>query len=884
MEQTYTLHLGDSFLNIAKRFYQVTDDNYQIVDELMEQTLAVLKEANSSFEDELPKDETLTLPEIDHIKRVFPRILANESDLKRHAIEVADLVNSDEELGVLFLADPFRVFFELGYDFSDSLRAKAEKHTFGYTKNQSELYDEIKTKFREEGILKGFDSVKLTPRLNQYITKPSAQQAFSTGTSSAGIYDTVVDINETAVERIAQIAYHEGVYPHRLNIPLKDIYGISAKEIVFDKPEVTFDTAIKDAVSVKMPFALIQDQSHKNGSIHIITSLKAVENVKGKPDHIGVTFENIQSLSVDGKELTTDVKSKLKVLLQSLFNVLIKSIPLSPLIKEAQKVNFVIEDFDFKIVNETNPKLIDSLITCINYAPNKNSGNLTQVNQLLKKDWGIMVSERVIKQQFSAWWNAKESDKFKRFNSDKMTNFKQLAIQNRLGEIFDANGDLKINSVDFKCENGYIYFTIDITLENAVLWIDLSAEISGKMKYSINNMSQMLVSIYDIDTTLSCWSKFIIAFFFTMIGLLGGAIIGAILGGVIGGVLGVSIGATIGVTVGSLIAVGGIITGAILPILTQAAINDQLNSINNQPLLPIKYDWQIPETNIIMKLLGEWVEINKGEIRIGGRFNLPSLPKPSCQLYTKVTSYKKDMVFPWIPNSSLKNGKSPLYVTNHIIDCKSMTNQHLEEPLIYEWTIDNKKIDADCNKLMISLNTSIGNIFKTESLKLDVSKNNLFPNIPLSGSISPGLILMKTIKGIKKDGTSSSPIIIKSVLGTPLSIVGNQTLIKVKITDVLGKTVESTTYHNLQIVGDYVYDSWQDNKHKYDQYHDPETLFPPIPDWEGLLGTPIPRPTPMPDVTSLESFRRHDLSANISGALVVLNDESFKTIHINKEQ
>jgi len=895
MSKKYIIQKGDKYSKLAERYYNIFKADGTISKEERTIVIRELQCANPDKKEPLPVGEGLVLPKIANIELLVPIQVEDLEDLKEHAREIADRINRDYALGILLLVDPVRVLEEIEYELSDEVKQQVRKSILGVTKSQMDQYDEIRAKIKEEGYIRGFQSVKLRPKGHKSTSDrntSSSNLSSSTPSSSnpIGGYDTVLDLAEGVVEKIAQVTYDEGAYPHRHTIPSK-YSNILGKEIVLGRPTmVSFDTSTPNGVKIEIPFALIQNAGIKQGKATLVVGVKTVE-IGGKPDHLSVNFANILSLIIDGKEFDTSVKNLIKQLMQDEFNKKkVKGIPLSPLIKELEslKINkfdpgLKIDDFDFKVINIQDPKKLDSLSVCLNFSPNNNAGNLQKVTQFVKPHWGLGVNERILKQKFNKWWGSPDGSKYRRLSKDKLENNKTLAKQGKLDEIFDPNGDIYVGEVQFSCESGYIDFSAEVTAENEILWIDIDITVTGKLKLSVNPLThELCITVTGVDSSISCWSKFLIGLFFGFLGLILGGVLGSIIGSVVGGVVGAAVGTTVGATLGGLL--GGIISGVVMPAIADAAIKGNLNSMSALPLVTLKYDWQIPNTTTVLKASGEWIEINKGEVLLGGKLQTPPLASSAVSILKDMKSNEKSVALPWA--KQIKGG-SPYYFVNSEIKCFVKIDELMEKPLSCSWIFDGKKIDGDGDKVLISITPSIGPCLKPSGYKV----GEVGGQIKFISAL--GIHIQKSIQVINKDGTKGAPHIITKHVAEPVYQLSDQSTLKVTAKDVLGNVAISTIKFYVQILGDALSDWWEKHSGEYKQRRHPDDLFigeleeflghglggiePRVP---GGLGTNVLLSKVLPSNIEIMEFQRPELAINIPGAK---NLETYDTLLKNKK-
>jgi hypothetical protein len=813
---------GDTFDNIVRRFYLKDSRDNEISEEEYNRLRNILQEENSQDGRRIRYGDEIFLPNIEGFRVQYPIWINNIHELGWYSHVIVDRVNRDNLSGLLMLVDPVRVLEELGFEFSEEAKEQIYKSVIGATKSQRDQYEYIK----EQRKVNGFNSVRLRHKNERRTPKARNSLTYQNDSNPIGDFDTVIDIKESILYDTARIAYDEGVIPHRF-----PSVGDLGKEIIIGRPTVIdLDTATANAVKLHIPFALDHQDGPKKGTIEAEFGVKIHEE-KEKPSYLCVDFKDNKSLNISSSQLSSNQIGAI----ETLAPILLKSykLPLSPIIKELDKSNIGIVDLDYKIHKFSDPQKADSAALCINLKPNNNAGNIKNVKQFVEKDWALGVNQRLLKQKFNDWWWDKNSSKYHRLDQDKLDKIEDLKKQNKLDEIFDSNGDIYVGGVDFSVQNGYIDFSVDVTAEDQVLWFDFDIDVSGKIKLEVDKNSKfMLITVYDVDTSISWWSKFLVALFFTFVGLVVGFILGAIIGGLIGGITSVAIGAAVGMSIGGVS--GFLITGVILPAIAEAAAADSLNKLTKKPVIKLDYEWQIPETNLVFKVTGDSISLSPGEALIHGLLTLPPLHKSTIELSTVTVSKKTSVDLPWEPMSAeqkQKLGKSPYYLVDSSTTCNIIPKDMMEKPLVKnEWIFNGKKVPGDGTKATIIIQPKLDYMLKKTGYA-DSSPDQQFKVETVSC-----IKITKTIQVTNSNGTKANPHVVVEVIPGNVIQFSDKNTLKVKSEDILGNKAEKEVEIEATILGDGLADWWAKNKHKYEQKLHPDDLLKK--EWENMVQVP----------------------------------------------
>ncbi len=818
---------GDTLDNIVKRFYLKKVENHEISEEEYEMLRNILREENKR---RLREDDTYSLPDVEGFRVQYPIWIENIHDLGYYSHIIVDRINREKSAGLLMLVDPVRVLEELGFEFSEEAKEQIYSSVIGATRSQRDQYDELK----ERGKVDGFKSVKLRHR--------SSRRSISRGHISQyddlnpiGDFDTVVDIKESILYDTARIAYDEGVIPHRFPSA-----GNLGKEIIIGRPTVIdLDAVNTDTVKVNIPFSLDHQDGPKKGTL-IAEFGVTIHEEKDKPSYLCIDFKDKKSLSIKSTQLDSNQISAIETLAPMLLQSC--KLPLSPIIKELDKSNISIADLGYKIHKYSDPMKPDSAAIFLNLYPNNNSGNKQNIKQFVEKDWALGVNQRLLKQKFNAWWWDKNSSKYHRLNQDKLDEIEELKKQNKLDEIFDSNGEIYVGGVEFSVQNGYIDFSVDVTAENQVLWFDFDMEVTGKIKLGVDkNSKYMLVTVYDVDTSISWWSKFLVALFFTFVGLVVGFILGAIIGGLIGGITGVAIGTAVGMSIGGVS--GLLISGVILPAIAEAAASDSLNKLTDKPVIKMEYEWQIPETNLVFKVLGDSISLVPGEALIHGLLTLPPLHESEIDISTVIISKKTTVDLPWQQISEeqkQKLGKSPYYLVDSYTTCNIIPKDMMEKPLVSnEWTFDEKQVPGEGTKATITIQPKLDTMLKK------VGYIDSAPDMQMKFEAVPCIKITKTIQVTNNNGKKAKPFIVVDIVPGNVIQYSDVFNLKVKSTDILGNQASKEVKLEAPILGDGLADWWANNKHKYEQKIHPDDLLKQ--EWENMIQ--------VPDILDLDTLR-----------------------------
>ncbi len=671
------------------------------------------------------------------------------------------------------------------------------------------------------------------------------------------------------VDGIAKLTYDEGVYPHRVS-PGNGNKN-AGMELIIGRPEsVDFDTASANRVRLRLPFAVAQGGGSKRGKLMIEAGVRTLET-KGKPTHLVVDTKKAPTVNIQSTEFTKQEIAIYESLVSVYLLPHISKVPLSPIMAPvAQKGAFLkleVADLDFKVHNAADPKQIDSLAVCLNFTPNDKKGSLAKVTPFTTTDWAIGANERILKQKFSAWWASSEAQKFRRLNSGKLEKFKNLP-KNKRDEIFDPNGDIRVGAVDFSVKNGVIAFSVEVTVENAFLFISAHATLTGDISLGVNKKNQLTVSVSKVDSSVSCWSKFLIALFCTFLGFIAGGIIGGILGGVVGGIVGISIGAAIGATTGTLV---GMIVGIVLPAVAEALIQDKLNALEDVELLYLTYDWQVPATTKSISASAGWIKILPGEVLIGGKVKLPARASTAVSIATKpLSGIKTPVTLPWISAEQLsKAGSPPYYFVSSKTECMVGTGAGLEKPFSYTWKAAGKLLSGQGDRLEVIVTPSL-----TMTLQLDQSLPSGSIEVPQSPKLKsvPAIQIVKTIRVVQADGTKGAPLLITEVVPGPVYELFNSTALEVEVTDAFLTTASAKYTLSVKVLGDHLADWWAKNKHKYTIAVHPDDMVGPMPPDFPVGGLRLP--------DGLIAQWRNEFAGQTQGVAPIGIDKAFLALNI----
>ncbi len=858
MNDFYEVREHNTFSKIAEKLNDFYSKDGTISERKRRTVIKELRKANPKVQEPMVIGQKITLPKIFKIQSSISTRLDTPEDYKNQTDEIIGRINQDNILGVLFLVDPIRVLNEIGFTVSDQLIQQIESSAIGITRTQRDQYDRIK----EKGYVAGIKSVKLRrydqPRTSRKHSERKTTSAEKTSKNPIGNFDTSIDIAENLIDTITKVAYDEGAYPHRIPIPAD--YALLGSEFVIGRPEkISLDTKPPNSIEVTIPFSVIQNSGNKVGKITMVAGAKIVE-VKGNPDHLTINFGEIHSFTLDGKEFTETQKDGLKTLMQNYFNLKVKSIPLSPLIKEVADAGLEIDDIDYKVMKKSGVNKLNSLALCLNFDPNEGEGNIVDVQQFVKQNWAVGLNQRVLHDKFNNWWESTAASKYRRLSKDKMENYENLAKNNQMDQIFDSNGEVYIGGVHFTCENGYVSFNIDITVENQLLWIDCDAEVTGKLTFTLDPSNHnLLVTVKDVDTSVSALSKFLIGLFCAFLGFIAGGIIGAIVGGVVGGVVGVSIGATIGATFSAIM--GFVIAGLVIPAIAEAIVEGKLEDMKDIKLFPLNYDWQVPDTSMVLKVWAEWLEVKPGEILLGGNVKTPPLISPSITISTESTTIEKPTDLPWAQLSGSqkqKLGGSPYYLVDTTINCSAQIDRGLEKPITYAWTMNNTSIEGDGDKATITIATSMGIAAKTTSATIPTEKGTASPNIQMAKTeFVQAVMVQETIQVTNKDGTKAPPYVLITAVPEPPAPIDDQIEIKASVTDALCNKADYSKTISVKLIGDVLQDFWEKEKIKYKAAVPIEEILPEPGPWL-FINSKLP-----PEHESIR-FSRPELVFNIA--------------------
>jgi hypothetical protein len=783
-------------------------------------------------------------------------LLENNEDVYQYGAEIAERINADRSLGILFFVDPVRSLEEAGFQVEHNFRSEVRKSVFGASREQNEEYERVKERLAAgEETVSGIRSV--TFRFHEAGARPTAtaregwSRANSDSPNPIGDFDTVLELHEPLIEKITQVAYDEGVFPHRFNIPAT--MASLGSEIVLGRPKaLTLDTQQPNFVKIQFPFAVVQSGQVKRGVITAEAALK-IELQNGKPVWLAADFNVWQNIDVQSVDLDENGKLLLKTGIGLMLAT--KTVPLSPMIKELANYGVYLEDLKYKTINLANPNARDTMFICANFSPNNGKGDLKNVSQFAKQDWAIGANQRFIVGKFNQWWNDPNSSakKYRRLNRGKLEKYQSLG--SNFDQIFDPNGDITIGTVAFSFEQGYLQFSADITVEDAFMWFDVDLTISGKVKLSINPQNNMmLLNVEDVDSSVSCWSKFIIALFFMAVGFIGGAIIGGIVGGVVGGVVGAGVGVSIGASLSTMAA--GVIGGVILPALAQAAINNQLQSLKDLELIKMAYAWQIPNTTLVINAAALWLEVKKGEILLGGKVITPPLDLPAISIQTQKSSTIKTDI--------MVDNKPKYYLVDSEITLAAQIDQALEKPMENTWKLGSTTLTGNGDKIVITVKPVITQTLAPKSIKMEDYSSTLGKTGPIiSGmSLESQTVIQAnwSIQVVNNDGSKGAPFSIQSLMpyNQQNPVAFQKVEISVSSKDAIGNQASANKTLSVKLLGDYLFDTMQGIPLP-EELVPPEELFgPKPPEWMGLVGIK----TLGDNIENKLIFRNNDLIKN----------------------
>ncbi|MCB0557138.1 MAG: hypothetical protein KDD02_26565 [Phaeodactylibacter sp.] len=893
--KTYKIQRGDSLEDIARRNYLVLGPEGKISPQKVKQVIKEIQSRNPVLKGSLPLEEEIILPEIKQIDYAPEIWIENPEDFETFATVISHRVNSATQYGILLLVDPPRLLEELGIHLSHEVKTELRCAFLGVTKSQMDQYDEIKERMSKGQRIPGFDSVRLRPCQESSLQGRPAEARLEVAHNPIGGFDSVLDLRENIVEKIVQVAYDEGVFPHRFKL-WDEKTKQSSGEVVIGRPfQVTFDTPFPNGVKIGLPFALIQPEGNFKGEIVLTVDVTTAE-IGGKPEYLTANFEAIHSIEV--KDIPDDLKGLVELFakteLKKAFGTKGKQVPLSPLVKEFSKHELYIEDFEFKVFKNQKAQSPRSLLTCLDFNPNNDAGKVNQVTQFLTQDWALGLNERILKQKFNDfWYKSPDAYKYHRISKDKLEDFMDKLekesdkefpntdfLRQELAGVFNPNGDIYLKNVNFSLHAGYIAFNVELTVEDAIWFLKVDMGLSGKIKLAVDPQTNGLkLSVFDIDSSISCWSKFLIGLFFAFIGLIAGGIIGWIIGGVVGGVVGAITGSIIAATIGS--ALAGLVTGVIIPAIVEAALEGKLNSITDKNLLKMEYEWQIPNTTLILKVYGKAITILEGEALLLGTVTLPPLSEANVSFTKQLKTSNKTLTLPGASQSQLKKlGGSPAYLVTTQILLTALPDSGLENPITYHWSLDGQTLECESDKILITVMPSMSYCLKPASLSLGTVNSQ---KGQAKFDSEPCVQVQKIVRQVKPDGTVEAPRLSLpkkaddsiQVALIPIEQVGEATptvaypianmvfdhfTVEVKAKDVLGTLVTKSEKMAVKVLGDKMYDDWQKIKGQYKQYVPLEELVSPgeeliNPPYEDLL-TPV--------YEKME-FQRNELAVNIEG-------------------
>jgi len=783
-------------------------------------------------------------------------LLANNEDVYLHAAEIAEKFNADRSLGILFFVDPIRALREIGYQVEHNFCTEVRRSVFGVTREQSDQYDIVKERLAAgEETISGIRSVFFRLREEKTNTNSSNRESWSRSETESpnpiGDFDTVVEINEPVIEKITQVAYDEGVFPHRFNVP--QVVAALGSEIVIGRPKtIVLDTQQANFIKIAIPFAVIQSGIVKRGVVTAEAGIK-IELQNNKPVWLGADFNVWTNIDIQSNDLNENEK----LLLKTGFGLMLatKTVPISPLIKELANYGVYLEDLKYKTINLADPKSRDSLFICTNFTPNSGKGDLKNVSQFAKQDWAIGANQRFVVGQFNKWWNDPTSSakKYRRLNRSKLEKYQSLG--SNFDQIFDPNGDIYIGSVSFSFEQGYVQFSAEVTVEDAFWWFDTDLTISGKVKLSINPQNNMMVlNVEDVDSSVSCWSKFIIALFFMAIGFIGGAILGGIIGGVVGGVVGASVGISVGATLSTM--ASGIIAGVVLPALATAAINKKLGNLKDLELIKMTYSWQIPNTTLTLNVSALWLEVKKGEILLGGKVITPPLDSAAISIQIQKSASSKTDI--------LVDSKPKYYLVDSELTLAAQIDQAMEKPLNCVWKIGSNTLSGNGEKIVITVKPVLTQKLAPKAIKLEdfslTTEKTVSFGTTMGFESQTVVSTSWSVQVVNSDGSKGTPFTFQSEM--PFNQQNPIAYQKVDITlnakDALGEQANASLTLTVKLIGDHLYDTMQ-GKPLPEELVPPEELFGPRPpEYLGLIGKKILEDK----IGEKLSFRNIDLVSN----------------------
>jgi hypothetical protein len=284
--------------------------------------------------------------------------------------------------------------------------------------------------------------------------------------------------------------------------------------------------------------------------------------------------------------------------------------------------------------------------------------------------------------------------------------------------------------------------------------------------------------------------------------------------------------------------------------------------MNNILLFPLNYDWQVPETSMVLKLWAEWIEVKSGEILLGGNVKLPPLVSPSITISTDMTAVKKPTDFPWAQISESqkqKLGGSPYYLVDSLVECSAQIEKGLEKPMTYAWTINNNSIEGDGDKATITIMTSLGITAKTTYATKPSELETANRSIQMEKlEFIPAIIVQETIQVTNKDGTKSSPYVWTTAVPGSTALVNNEIEIKISGTDALCNKADCSKRISVKIFGDALQDFWEKERIKYEAAVPLERIFPEPGPWL------FAQAKLLPEHESIR-FSRPELVFNIAG-------------------
>lgn len=643
------------------------------------------------------------------------------NDLGNEAESIAARINEDPKLGILLLSDPVRVFAEIGYVLSPQAARAARKSLLGATRAQADHFYALRDQLGDRGFVPGISRVRLRARATSTgrPASPTAQRPpRSPRANPLDRFDAVLELSEAVADHVAKLAYDEHLFPHRFNLQIG--------ELVLGRPEdISFDVPQTDHARIVLPVALIPPGAEPiSGTVSLIVGVSMI-NAEGEaqtpPDHVALTFEKIEQLEI--ANLPDAVGNLVVAALQNALPNDVQRIPISPLIRELSEqmsdslgLNPNLTDISGRVHDAPGDKL-DSFSVCLMFGNQRPGGDLGKVEQFAKpssrassqnkdKVWSLGVGEEVIKEQFADWWNGPEGKKYRRLSKSKAESFQHG--KSDIEDIFDENGDIRIGDVRLSIHHRKLHMSVDVTVEDAFLWFDVDIELTADILLRVNHENGKLeFAVTNLDTSVSCWDIFLIALFMGFVAAIAGAVVGAIVGGVVGAAAGAAVassaatGAIIGAT-GGLLA-GAIVTSVLAKIEqlnAEGKLKKAITSKDQKPkyfeAVSIAHEWQIPDTDLVIGAIGEWVDLVEGEMLIGGRADLPPLAQFFAEISTQSSVQTRGVdqalidAFEKAHRTSKSRAAltSAMQLTSITTICRAELSDVMEGPFRLEWTVD----------------------------------------------------------------------------------------------------------------------------------------------------------------------------------------------------